>query len=241
MNNNNQAKKLILGLYITISWIGLQSCQKSEINNLQDAQLCLNTATAANAKACVAGIESNKTAFADSLRCSSIFISEGFGSPAELYNALNQISGGSSTSSALVGFSFSGAGNSTPEGRATNSATATEAFTVCSQSDVKFYAQISSLFKIGTLTTMYANIPITEATDIATINAALDLIPNATLGEIVTTTYTTVCTNMATDAPESTKEYCAELNLALTSTGSTDNIGSCLKARLKDPNLTACP
>ena len=243
IKNHNIFFTLIAALIL----IGLPSCQKSEVNSLQDAQLCLNTATQDTARACVSGIASDKTAFADSLRCSAIFISEGFGSPAQLYEALSGITSGSATcggsgncsptAAALVNFSFKSAGTATPDQRAINTATSNEAFAVCSQSNVKFYAQVSSLFNIGTLATGYLGV----VTDSNNIEAAITSIPAATLGEIVITTYASVCEtdDASTELPDSTKQYCSELSVALSTTNATpESIGTCLKARLNDPTAT---
>lgn len=232
-------QKLILAITATLALITFQSCQKSDMSNLQEAQYCLNKATASTAKACVASIASNTTAYADSLRCSAIFISEGFSTPAQFIDAIDSINnsgcGGtcSSTINALTTFNFNGGADN-----AANTATASEAFTVCSQSNVKFYAQVSSLFKIGTLAKIASGLPNPSAADIET---AIGTLPAATLGEIVITTHASVCTD-TTDASEETKKYCAELAVALSSPGATPTtIGGCLQARLADPNLTTCP
>lgn len=236
---------LIFTISTTLAILALPSCQKSETNNLQDAQLCLNTATPENARACLTSIESDKTAFADSLRCSAIFIAEGFGSPADLYDALQGMNPDSSscttscssTIGALVTFSFKSAGVSTPAERDANSATAAEAFTVCSQSDVKFYAQISSLFKIGTLATMAVGVATPTPDQIQSIITSLDA---GTLGELVTTSYESVCSGDMTDAPDSTVSYCSELSTALASNNSNVDIGNCLK-HILETGESSCP
>lgn len=232
-----KTNKLILTLTATLALITFSACQKSDTNNLQEAQLCLNTATASTARNCVSSISSNTTAYADSLRCSAIFISENFSTPAQFIDAINSMNGTgcgggcSSTINALTTFNFSNGVDG-----AANTATANEAFSVCSQSGVKFYAQISSLFKLGTLAKVASNLPNPTASD---IEAAINTLPNATLGEIVTTTYSSVCTD-TTNASTETQQYCAELGTALAGKSSSADIGACLKLILATPGAT-CP
>lgn len=223
---------------MTLALTTFSSCQKSDTNALQEAQLCLNKATPANAKACVASIASNTTSFANSLRCSSIFISEGYGAANAFVSALDSINttgtcggGCSSTVNALTTFKFSSAGV-TPQGIITNNATAAEAFTVCSASNVKAYTTISSLFKLGTLAAMAAGLTNPTPND---IKAVLATLPAATLGDLVITTSATVCAD-TTGASAATKAYCAELAKALASpTATPAGIGACLKAKLDNP------
>ena len=224
---------LIFTISATLAILALPSCQKSETNNLQDAQLCLNTATQDTARDCLTSIESDKTAFADSLRCSAIFIAEGFGSPADLYKALEGMSptNSGSTIDALVTFSFSKLGTDSIEKRNANKATAIDAFKVCSQSNVKFYTQISSLFKIGTLAAMDV-ITANQAVNSGTIKNIIANFDPATLGEIVTTSHASVCSGDMTDAPDSTVSYCSELSAALANHTTPEAIGICLRTIL---------
>ena len=234
--------KLIFSLTATLAFITFQSCQKSDLNNLQEAQFCLNKATAGTAKACVTSIASNTTSYANSLRCSAIFISEGYGAANAFATALETMNspgtctgGCSSTVSALGTFKFTSAGV-TAQGQIDNNATAAEAFTVCSASGLKSYTTIGSLFKIGTLAAMAAGL--TNPTP-DQIEAAIGGLSAQTLGELVITTSAAVCTD-TTNASSATKTYCAELAAALTSpAGTPASIGACLKLKLATPG-TAC-
>lgn len=217
--------KLLLALTATLA---LFSCAKTETDALQNAQLCLNNAALANAEACVSGIASNTTAFASSLRCSAIFISQGYNTPASFLNAIDAINSPetcsvgtcSSTVNALVSFNF------------TTNLAANQAFNECSASGVKFYTQLSSLFKIGTEAKIIAGVTNPTAQQIAD---AIATIPDATMGQIVTTTYSSVCTDL-TSASDATKKYCAELKAAIEApTATTAGIGACLKAKLANP------
>lgn len=233
---NHKSIFALTAVFLTLAVF--QSCQKSDTSNLQEAQFCLNKASAANARNCVTSIASNVTPYADSLRCSAIFISENFSTPAQFISAIDTLNGTgcggtcSSTLNALTTFNFSGGASN-----AANTATANEAFTVCTKSGVKFYAQISSMFKLGTLAKIASGLSNPTASDIETAIGTLDA---ATLGDLVVATSAAVCTD-TTNASEETKKYCAELALAKTGGATAASIGACLKAKLADPTLTVCP
>lgn len=233
-----KTNRKILALAAALTLITFQSCQKSDTNNLQQAQMCLNKAAASEAKACVTGISSNTSSYASSLKCAAIFISEGFGAASSFTTAIDSLNsasgcggGCSSTVSAISSLKFHSSGGAIPN--STDVATAAEAFTVCNASNVKFYSQISSLFNMGTLTASFAVANPTE-TD---IKNALGSISPATLGNLVLSTSASVCTDIA-NASDSTKKYCADLASAIN--GSTDPaiVGACLVKILK--KLT-CP
>ncbi|MBY0554406.1 hypothetical protein K2P97_07750 [bacterium] len=220
--------KLLIALTATLASTTLFSCAKTDTDALQSAQACLNNAAPSAAEACVSGISSNSSAFASSLRCSAIFISQGYNTPSSFLNAIDAInspetcSGGtcSSTVNALVSFNF------------TTNLAATQAFNECSASGVKFYTQLSSLFKIGTEAKILSGFANPTAQQIAD---AIGTISDTTMGQIVTTTYSSVCTDL-TSASDATKKYCAELKAAIEApTSTTAGIGACLKAKLANP------
>jgi hypothetical protein len=228
--------KIVLALTAALAITTFSSCQKTQTDELQNAQLCLNTAAPSAAQACVANIASNTTAYASSLRCSAIFISEGYNTPSSFLNAVDAINSPeqctttcSSTVNALTTFHFS------------TNLLATQGFSECSASGVKFYTQLSSLFKIGTAAFVALGSPGTtpSADDIQGVLVGLS---NTEMGQLVTTTYAAVCTDL-TSASDATKAYCAELKTAIDSAaipGNTDSIGLCLKTKLDNPAL-ACP
>ena len=235
--------QLIFALTATLAFSVFQSCSKSETNDLQEAQYCLNKATAGQAKACVTSIASNVSAYSSSLKCAAIFISEGYGSAASLATSVDTLKnpsgcggGCSATVDAAAAFNFHSSGVTIPN--STDLATASEAFSLCNASGVKFYAQISSLFQLGTLT---ANIAGTATPTGLQVEAALAATDSATLGNLVITTYAAVCTDTA-KASDATKAYCAELasTLAKSPTSSAVDIGACLKKLLATPGST-CP
>lgn len=226
-NTEMKNYKLLIALTATLASTTLFSCAKTDTDALQSAQACLNNAAPSAAEACVSGISSNSSAFASSLRCSAIFISQGYNTPSSFLNAIDAINSPetctgtcSSTVNALTTFHF------------TTNVVASQAFTECSASGVKFYTQLSSLFKIGTEAKVIAGVTNPTADQIQT---ALASISDTTMGQIVTTTYSSVCTDL-TSASDATKKYCAELKAAIEApTATTAGIGACLKAKLANP------
>ena len=124
----------------------------------------------------------------------------------------------------------------------TNTVSADEAVSYCSKSGVVAYAQMSSMFSIGTQLKIALNgLGVGAAPTGAQLEAALAAIPAATLGGIVVSTYGASCSDL-TNASDETKKYCSELTVAMSASGGSNAaIGACLQARMNDPTLTACP
>lgn len=228
--------------FLLVSSVFLFSCAKSEKNDLKEAQLCLNSSGPTEALACVDKIASNGSAQAYKLRCAAIFISEGFNTPASFIDALDKINnpngsctgGCSSTVGAISALSF--AKSSSDKVRSEDSVN--QAFTNCSLAETPIYLQISSLFKIGTLAANIAYIAsgATAPTE-DQIKTALASLPPAEMGQLVVATYSASCQDLE-KASDSTKKYCAELNVAVTAGGTETDIGNCLIGKLANPNFT---
>ncbi|MFZ3230387.1 MAG: hypothetical protein WA160_09290 [Pseudobdellovibrio sp.] len=243
-------KILSKNIFLACLLIAFCSCQKSSINDLQDAQLCLDKSVPASAKQCVEKIASDTSENGYKLKCAAVFISEGFNSPASFTSALDQIKSPtsshgctgscSSTLAVMNSFNFSSGDNTQASNRLKNNNTAAEAFSYCSLSGVKIYEQISSLFKLGTMLTMLT--PAVTAGGVPTVaqlQAAVSSLPPADVGAIVMTTYQSTCLNL-TGASDSTKQYCAELGTAVAGGTTETAIGTCLIAKLNNPSAT-CP
>ena len=112
----------LLTAVVFISTTFLLSCEESSTSALQDAQLCLNKADMGSAGACVNNISGDNSPLAYSLRCSAIFIDQGFGDAASFVEALDSIDSGatgcgggcSSTVSALSAAYFSEVKSASP-------------------------------------------------------------------------------------------------------------------------------
>ncbi len=242
-------KKNCANLILAVSSLLILSCQKaSSKDDLKDAQLCLNTSAAVDARACLSKIASDTSLTANKLRCAAVFIAEGV-TAVTLADSLDKLKtpgtctgGCSATVTAINGLNFHNGVNLSSDAvaRQRNIDVAAEAFTYCSASGSSLYTQISSLFRIGTLASMAAY-PLTGGAQptedqIKTAIASLD---NATLGSIVTSTYSTSCQNLST-ASDATKAYCTELSGAINGGSSPTAIGNCLKIKLQNPSA-ACP
>lgn len=228
--------------------VGLLSCQKSEQAVLQEAQLCLNNTPASEALNCVSKLATYTTESAYQLRCSAIFIYEGYGSASFLIQNLDKLnsntsgagcSGGScsSTLSALSVFNFSSGDNTQQTNRDKNVNTANDAFDLCSKAGLKSYYQMGSLFKLGTVAAMEAYKQNRSPANLSDLETVLPSLPKAMIGEIASETYTRTCTSNISS--ESVRQMCTEFSETI---GSDPNdyasIGCCLKQKLDDPNAT---
>lgn len=248
-------KKILKTAALLVTTTILFSCQKSATENLKDAQLCLNTSAPAGARGCLSKIEGDTSTLAYKLRCSAVFISEGYNTPASFITALDSLktptgtcgTGCSSTVNAVTALSFKSGNNVGPsqaaiDSRKRNNDVAAEAYNYCQLSETPIYFQISSLFKIGTLASMFAygsnGLTGTPTTD--QIKTALGQLQPADLGAIVIATYAASCKNIE-NASESTKTYCAELAAAQNSgNGSATAVGTCFQIKLSNPTAP-CP
>ncbi len=248
-------KTLAITIGFALTSIFLLSCQNaaSSKDALKETQLCLNTSVPSSARNCVSKISSDLSAAAYKLRCAAIFISEGYNTPAAFTGAFDQINstgacttGCSSTVNAINSLNFHSGTNLlgpvSPD-RQRNLDVAAEAFANCSQSGANIYTQISSLFQIGTLASMkYYELGLGGATAPTQdqIKSALSSIDPATLGGIVTTTYTSTCSGDLTKATAATQKLCADLGAAVAGGATPAAIGACLAKKLANPAAT-CP
>ena len=225
------------------------SCKKSELEDLKNAQICLNTSPAAQAKTCVASLSGDNSQLANALKCSAVFISEGFGTPTSLLSALDQITnssgsctgGCSSSIDAMASLNFDSGNLALLADRNANIATANEAVSFCAASGVKIYSQISSIFKIGTDLSMLAYAT-TGGAAINTDNLQSEItnLNSLSLGNLVLTTYASACSGSTESQADSTAKYCSELSTAINGSASATIICNCMKIKLDDPNAV-CP
>ena len=223
----------VIGLFATLSFYSCSPNQ--EVNDLKEAQLCLNKADASAAMNCVSKIAGNTSENAYKLRCSAIFISKGFGTPASFATAIDQMNGSGSNGSCSGGTCSGSLAAMSTLNFGTDTASANSAVSECTQSGVSIYAQISSIFKIGTdLVNLAAG-----ATDVTSLEGAIGGLNSADLGSLVQTVYTTGCAQVKEG--DSNQQYCTEISNALGGGNyTTTQIGDCLKIKLNDPN-GVCP
>ena len=233
-------KKITTQLFIGLmSAAFLNSCTPNqEANDLQEAQLCLNKAGQTEAMNCVSKISSNTSENAYKLRCAAIFISKGFGTPASFATAIDQMNGSTSNGSCTGGTCSGSLVAMSTLNFGTDTSAAAQAVSECTQSGVSIYAQISSIFKLGTDLVSLAG----GATSVAAIEGQIGNLSSAQVGQLVETVYTTGCASIKADDPN--QKYCTEISNAMGSGNyTTTQIGDCLKAKLDNPNYSGplCP
>lgn len=95
-------KKLSLFLIgVGLVVLSVFGCSKKEVDNIGDAQACLDQATPATAGECMAKVDGINSPQAALIRCVGLYIQQGLGSPATLATMVNNFtgtSGGSATS-----------------------------------------------------------------------------------------------------------------------------------------------
>lgn len=193
-------------LLIAIAFI-FSSCKKSPVEDLKEAQFCLNTAPAAQAKSCLDKITSDVSKQAYELRCAAEFIADSK-DVSSLLTAVNSIKGASQTATAIESMKFS------------TTTIASNAFSYCNASGIEIYAQISSIFNISTIASTMAG---------GDILTQVNNIPAADLGNIALTTYNTACTSTASTS-DGTAQYCNEIKNAVAANSNDPTaIGNCMK------------
>lgn len=246
-------QKFIYLIACTFLFLG---CQKSEKDALQSAQLCLNNATPENARSCVDKISDLYSPNAQKLKCSAIYLAEGFGTASQIITLLDSLDSNagsqcntgncSPTLAVITELSFKNGDNSIIANRDKNLSLAEEAMATCSNTGFKSYVQISSLFKIGTMAAMQAYtlrdlVPPLNPNDPISIDEVKDAVadlPPQELGKIAYDAYHMVCAGNISPT-SSTQDYCNELNKAMSNYGDNYNsIGQCLIQILQDSQAT---
>jgi len=238
-------KKISLALV----FVSMMSCSKTtDKDALKDTQLCLNSAPASEAMGCLDKISSDMSPQAYKLRCSAVFIAQGYGSPTSFIDALDKIndssgsctSGCSSTIGAISALTFKNVDNTSAPQRTQSNSAADQAFNYCSLSETGIYMQISSLFKIGTYAAnaVYA-ISGTISDDSIQNAISSGAIPPSDMGSLTIATYNASCQNLD-KASDSTKKYCEELGVAVDKGSNPTVVGNCMIYLLTN-SATTCP
>lgn len=231
-------KKLISLTILTVISLTFFSCKKNDADEMQEAQYCLNKAADSGARACVSKIASMGTPAAYKLMCASVFISKGFGSVSSFASAIDQITH-PSAGSGCSGADCSGSLNAMNiMNFGTDATAADEAVNFCTKSSVVAYAQMSSMFSIGTQLKIQLGSADPNA---ANLEAAAAAMPPATVGAIVNATYAASCSDLS-NASNETKKYCAQMQVAVANTdGSNAAVGAFLQNCFANPGTGSCP
>lgn len=163
-------KKLIL-LLAAIS-LSLSGCQETEQDKIADAQSCLDESSSSTAQACVDMVSGIESKGAYLIRCSAMFIREGFMDASRLSDAMDAIEndGGANGSTAMMTvLSFRNLGVTPAE----NEAAANLAVSYCDQAGSKGLLMLASISAIATTSAALAG---TTNPSQAQIDAALTAI-----------------------------------------------------------------
>ena len=93
-------KNFVIGL--SVLSLGLGGCQETDADKIGDAQLCIDSASAATVNSCLSKIEGIETPAANVLRCSAGFIEEGFDQAERLITSLEELDAGGEGSAGLM-------------------------------------------------------------------------------------------------------------------------------------------
>jgi hypothetical protein len=230
MQTNNLLKNTTTVLLITASFAFTGCDKKSDLEDIKNAQICLNNSAPGGAQACVAKLANNSSAQANQLKCAAYFIEEGYGTPAGLITAIEAAKGTSCTG-------CSGSMNIISALSFSTDAQSAAAFDVCNTSGVAVYSQLSSLVRISTLAKIAGGL--TSSSTPAQFEAALLTLAPADLGTLVQTTYASSCSS-SSGSGESLQEFCDELGATLAESTPAD-IGACLQYKLTGNNYPGLP
>lgn len=231
----------VLLIAACLSWT---SCQKGELDEIREAQRCLNRSAPSEAAACTNGLRSKSSSEASKLVCASIYIADGFGTIAGLAEAIEQMTntsgscGGSCspTLSAVTTLKFSGATGAAKEAKVS------DAISYCGNSGVAAYTTVTTMFTIGTLMSI-ANDSLSGASSAVDLENAIasGAVSPVLLGTAVIASYSSACSDPE-NISESNVEFCQEMGVAISQTdGSATAVGNCLKHKLQNPSATTCP
>lgn len=223
MKTNTQMQKFTT-VFMIAAGLMLTACdKKSDLEDIKNAQICLNNSPASQAQACVAKLANNNSEQANQLKCAAYFIEEGFNDPTKLINAIEGSEGGNGTVGIISQLAFSG-----------GQTQSTAAFNVCNASGVAIYSQLSSLVQIATI----AKNGVASIDTPAEFETAITNMDEATLGSLVQTTYAASCSS-SSGSGESLQEFCTELGAAVAGSSAAE-IGACLQERLTGTNEAGC-
>lgn len=201
-------KNFVIGL--SVLSLGLGGCQETDADKIGDAQLCIDSASAATVNSCLSKIEGIETPAANVLRCSAGFIEEGFDQAERLITSLEELDAGGEGSAGLMSLiAFKSKSGGVP-----NKAFAKATAEYCQKSGQKGLSLLGTLaMSATTLAALVdgalSSISTIDPADIRTeitnlLNAAAGNDPTALetindIGAAVSATYKIACTGNVSD------------------------------------------
>lgn len=208
--------KLTLTIAAAAGLLFLTSCGPKETDKIGDAQMCLDTATAANVGECVEKVSGIESAGAYVIRCSANFIQQGFGDPKTIVDTFNSLTQdpANGTKAFLSTMVFS------------TTAEADDAYNNCQKTTQKGFATLAMAVKSATyilslgIGSLPANPSVTDVTN--AINAIVSGTNQAqaasTIGNAVVATYQLTCQS----GSQTNATLCDQMDQAFATAGTTD-------------------
>ena len=226
-------KTYVMAGALVLSGGFLTGCETSEDDSVNQAQACLDKATdATSADACAAKVAGISGARAAVIRCSAIFIGQGFTTQStkflDAFNALkNKDAGTNSTISMISYLSFSGTDMNDAIAKAD------AAVTHCTETGLEGMIMFANMAKLSTNLKAAASLPAGATPTPAQLQAAIGGLDDETAGEVAIA----VADNYCKDSSTHDVEFCGQFNSSTASESmTTAEIGALLKQHLADTN-----
>ena len=209
-------KTLVLAGGLFFSQFFLVHCSgKKDADKVAEAQVCLNSSTQSTAADCVSKVDGLDSPGANAIRCSAIFIQQGFSNPetvASIANTAKNGTGSSSTAAIMGAFAFRAL--STPIANYNQSQ---QALTYCSNAGSKGLAFLATTAGLAT-TANYLTTITAGCTSTNDVTAALNCLKGANnasadsaVGTVVLSAYTVNCVGTQSGANQ---EFCSQFTTA---------------------------
>ncbi len=193
----------------------LIGCANSNLDNIYDAQTCLDKSTQATAMTCYAKVNGDSSAAASLIRCASILVYEGFGSASVLQTASSQLTG-SSAGNAAAALAFLADKGAFAYSSAADLSKAADAATQCGASGSSGLSFLASLASVATIGSAIGHSGTPSLSDINT-NASTIVSTYPQVPSLLTTTYQQNCSGTISSADQS---FCTQYAAALTHSSS---------------------
>ena len=226
-------KTFVVGALVLTSfaWVG---CESSEDDKIHQAQACLDRASdATSASECSSMVNGISGPRAGVIRCSAIFISEGFTTRSNKFiNAFNALKNPDGSADKTV--------NMMQHLRFESASASTNADLVvryCAETGIEGMIMFASMARMATLLNEAAKIESGTGTPtLPQLQAAVDNLTNQQTGEIALTVADTYCK----DASTNNAEFCGQFNAATQDTSLTTEQIGCLLKKQFEPSIV-CP
>lgn len=177
-----------------------------DAEKIAEAQACLNKATAATAEACMEKVAGLTNSGANLIRCSAVFIVQGFSEPATIAAAMDNMKSGSGTSGstqAMEALAFNKRST-----QAANFNDAKSAVSYCTASGAKSLTMLSSIANISTAATYVQSLGGCGSTTEEALDCLANSNDTATKEAVGTSILAAYATNCVGSSSAATQEFC---------------------------------